>query len=61
MKQAVVAHFDPLKNLETNEMTVQERSNLYLRLRAGSKSKISGTLDDKEVSELEEFLRMLNF
>ena len=62
LKDAIVFHFDPLRNFMSEEMAVLDRVEFYKRLRASGPdlTKIP-FLDDEEVMQLEAFLNTLSF
>lgn len=61
LERIVVAHFDPLRDMDPKEMTVQDRVGLYLRMKAVSEDKVPAPLSDGEVEELVAFIKMLDF
>ena len=61
LDQAIIAHFDPLRLVDTRSMTVRERSDLYVRLGTASRETLPSALTDREVGQLVAFLSMLEF
>lgn len=61
LEEAIVAHFDPLRLIETDTMSVRERADLYARLGPASRETLPSTLTDEEVRQLAAFLSMLEF
>lgn len=61
LDKAIIAHFDPLRLVDTQSMTVQERSDLYVRLGTASRETLPSALTDSEVRQLVAFLGMLEF
>lgn len=61
LEDAIVAHFDPLRLVDTGKMTVRERSDLYARLGTASRETLPSALTDEEVRQLAAFLRTLSF
>ena len=60
--EAISLHFDPLKDLQTNEMSAHDRVELFKRLAASSQQLHAiPTLDNTEVNALVSFLRALDF
>lgn len=58
---AIVAHFDPLRLVDTARMSVRERADLYARLGPASREPLPSALTDEEVAQLVAFLSMLEF
>lgn len=61
LEKAIIAHFDPLRLVDTRSMTVRERNDLYVRLGAASREILPSALSDTEVRQLVAFLSMLEF
>ena len=62
LKDAIIAHFDPLRHLEPDEMSPLDRHELYKRMIAAAETIINiGYLDDDEVSYVVEFLQSLSY
>ena len=61
LDDAIIAHFDPLRLIDTENMNVRERSDLFARLGPASRETLPSALTDEEVSQLAAFLRMLEF
>jgi cytochrome c peroxidase len=61
LEDAIVAHFDPLRLVDTGQMTPTERADLYTRLGPASREILPASLTNEEVRELVTFLRMLDF
>jgi cytochrome c peroxidase len=62
IKEAVVAHFDPLRLVNISKMTALERNDFYKRLTL-SKEVVQrvGFLDDKDVDSVIAFLNAMSF
>ena len=62
LRDAIVAHYDPLRNLDTNAMTPLSRHEYFKRMAAvGEDFNLFGVLTDQEVSMVIEFLKTLSF
>ncbi|TYC78813.1 methylamine utilization protein MauG [Novosphingobium sp. BW1] len=61
LEKAIIAHFDPLRLVDTDKMTVRQRADFYARLGPGAREPLSLALNDDEVSDLVEFLGTLTF
>lgn len=61
LEDAIVAHFDPLRLVDVERMSVRERADLYVRLGPASREPLPTALTDEEVGQLAAFLRMLDF
>jgi cytochrome c peroxidase len=61
LEDAIVAHFDPLRLVDVEHMSVRERADLYARLGPASREPLPTALTDEEVGQLAAFLRMLDF
>lgn len=61
VEDAIIAHFDPLRLVDTKDMSVRERADLYSRLGPASREPLPSALTDAEVRSLVAFLRMLDF
>ena len=62
LAKAISLHFDPLKDLKTDEMSAHDRVELFKRLAASSQQLHAiPTLDNIEVNALVDFLRTLDF
>ena len=62
LRDAIVAHYDPLRNLDADAMTTLSRHEHYKRMAAvGDDFTLSGVLTDQEVTMAIEFLETLSF
>ena len=62
LKDAIVAHYDPLSVNQAFELDVRGRRELFDRLRAvGAEVPISAPLSQAELDDLTQFLRSLSF
>ena len=62
LRDAVVSHYDPLRNLKPDTMTLLARYELFKRMAtAGPDINLIGVLTDKEVDLVVEFLKTLSF
>lgn len=62
LHDAIVAHYDPLRNLNTEAMTTLSRHELYKRMAAvGEDYRLFSVLGDPEVALVIEFLKTLSF
>ncbi len=61
LADAIIAHFDPLRLVDTSQMELKERTDLYARFGPASRELLPATLTDEEVSQLVDFLGMLEF
>lgn len=61
LEDAIVAHFDPLRLIDPQAMSVRERADLFARLGTASREPLPSALTDTEVRELAAFLRTLSF
>lgn len=61
LEDAIVAHFDPLRLVDTAKMSVRARADLYARMGPASREPLPSALSDEEVRQLVAFLRMLDF
>ena len=62
LRDAIVAHFDPLRNLDTDTMTPLSRHEYYKRMAAvGDDFRLFGVLTDQEVTAVVNFLKTLGF
>ena len=62
LQDAIVAHYDPLRNLRVNEMTSLARHEQFKRMAAvGGDFKYLSALTDTEVELVVEFLKTLDF
>lgn len=62
LRDAIVTHYDPLRNLDTNAMTPLSRHEYYKRMAAvGDDFRLFGVLTDQEVTMVVEFLKTLSF
>ena len=60
LRDAIVAHYDPLRNLDTDAMTTLSRHEYYKRMAAvGDDFTLFGVLTDEEVTMVIEFLETL--
>lgn len=62
LRDAVVRHFDPLRSIVVSEMGIAERVEFYKRIAASSETLLlTPSLDDDEVSNIIDFLELLEF
>ena len=62
LRDAIVAHFDPLRHLQPNSMSQIARHEYFKRLAAvGDEFTLIGVLNDQEVGLVTGFLRTLSF
>jgi len=62
LKEAIVAHFDPLRNLDSTSMDVLARHEFFKRMAAvGDEFKLVSILNDDEVEHITSFLKTLSF
>lgn len=61
LEHAIIAHFDPLRLVDTSRMTTRERSDLFARLGPASRETLPTSLTDEEVDALVAFLGMFDF
>lgn len=61
LEDAIIAHFDPLRLIDSSSMSVRERNDLYVRLGTASRETLPSSLSDREVRQLASFLEMLEF
>ncbi len=62
LRDAIVGHFDPLRNLDTDAMTPLSRHEYYKRMAAvGADFRLFSVLTDQEVALVIEFLKTLSF
>lgn len=61
LESSIIAHFDPLRGLDPDELSVEQRTIFYIRLKASPSDKIPAALSDREVSDLVAFISMLDF
>lgn len=62
LPDAIVAHFDPLRKLDTDAMTPLSRHEYYKRIAAvGDDFRLFSVLTDQEVTMVIEFLKTLGF
>jgi cytochrome c peroxidase len=62
LEDAIRLHMDPLAGLSPETMTGEQRVQFYDQLKSWASEPISGVyLDDKEIADLTEFLRLLEF
>ena len=61
LDKAIIAHFDPLRLLDTGKMTVRQRADLYARLGPAAREPLPSALNADDVSELVAFLGTINF
>ncbi len=62
LRDAIRYHFDPLRDIDTENMTLVERTEFYKRLKAwGSESVQPNVLSDDEIKNLVAFLHTLSF
>ena len=60
LNEAIIAHFDPLRLIDLNEMDTKKRHYFYQKL-ASSDSLNVNYLTDNEVDNLVDFLKLLNY
>ncbi len=62
LRDAIVTHFDPLRNIDLNSMNGLERHEFFKRMAAvGGAFKMLSVLNEREVAEVESFLKTLSF
>lgn len=62
LDDVVVAHFDPLRSIDTGSMAAHERVEFYRRITASKHTlDTAAWLDDEEVQQITSFLRALTF
>ena len=62
LEDAIIAHFDPLRLIDPDEMSPLDRHEFYKRMIAAAETIINiGYLDDDEVADLVEFLQTLSY
>ena len=62
VRDAIIAHFDPLRYFDPGSMDVIARNELFRRMAAvGDEFKLIGVLSDREVEQLTRFLETLSF
>ncbi len=61
LEAAIIAHFDPLRLVQVDDMNAQERTDLLRRLGAAGKETLPSSLTDEEVGDLSAFLETLSF
>lgn len=62
LRKTIVAHFDPLREVDLNEMDDLARHELFRRMAAtGDTFKFLSVLNDQEVAQVESFLKTLSF
>ena len=62
LKEAIIYHFDPLRFVKPDEMSVLDRHEYFKRLGASSSSMLTSVnLNDEEVEQILEFLMTLSF
>ena len=62
MKDAIISHFDPLRLVNLDDLTDNERVEFYNKLLASNnRNKNVPYLNDDEVDNLIEFLKLLSF
>ena len=62
LQGAIVAHYDPLRNLDADTMTPVSRHEYYKRMAAvGDDFRLFGVLTDHEVTMVIDFLKALSF
>ena len=62
VRDAIIAHFDPLRNLKPESMDILARNEFFRRMAAvGDEFKLMGILNDREVDQVASFLKTLNF
>ena len=62
LRDAIVAHYDPLRNLDTDAMTPLSRHEYYKRMAAvGDDFRLFSALTDQDVTLVIDFLKTLSF
>ena len=61
LKQAIIAHFDPLSLVELDHMSARARGDLFQRLGVAAQETLPSPLTEDDVNDLEGFLRTLEF
>ncbi|MGH1379166.1 MAG: His-Xaa-Ser system-associated MauG-like protein [Alphaproteobacteria bacterium] len=62
LKEAIIAHFDPLRLVDSNQMNPLERSELYKKILASNNgAKNIAYMDDPEIEKLVAFLKTLSY
>lgn len=62
LRDAIIFHFDPLRNMDPKSMDRLARHEFFKRMAAtGGAFKLLSVLNDHEVSQVESFLRTLSF
>ena len=62
VRDAIIAHFDPLRNLKPESMDILARNEFFRRMAAvGDEFKLIGILNDREVDQVASFLKTLSF
>ena len=62
LEEAIIYHFDPLRNLDLENMSALDRTEYYKRLSMATQSELlSIYLNDDEVEQLHAFLKTLSF
>ena len=62
LKEVIRAHYDPLKNFDSSKYTDEERIGFFKRIKYSSiKPSELNYLDEKELDDLVEFLKLLSF
>lgn len=62
LSEVIVAHFDPLRNINTDQWTVLERTEYYKKMLSASEDMLAiAPLSDSEIDQLVAFLSTLEF
>ena len=62
VRDAIIAHFDPLRYLKPESMDILARNEFFRRMAAvGDEFKLIGVLNDREVDQVASFLKTLSF
>jgi len=62
VRDAIIAHFDPLRNIDPNSMDDVARHEFFKRMAAtGETFKMLSVLSDREIPQVESFLKTLSF
>ena len=62
VRDAIIAHFDPLRYLKPESMDILARNEFFRRMAAvGDEFKLIGVLNDREVDHVTRFLETLSF
>jgi len=62
VRDAIIAHFDPLRNIDPKSMDDLARHEFFKRMAAvGEAFDMFSVLNEREVAQVESFLKTLNF